>query len=341
MKAIPLLILVLFGLPFVVCGLWLLMSLAGALLRLREFQSKVPATIVAYEQIAVGTHRPIHRPTVRYAYEVHGERRESTRHDLLQSFPVVSRHLGRQGRLPYAVGQTVTAYVDPEGEAVLSLELQYASLLGPGGLVFLLMGGAFVVGPPLAAWRRSGEKRDRERGILAPRFETSQAGLGGVTGVALLITIMTGLVVTEARAWSVPAAIIVAAFASGTGALARLFLRERARRRPFSSSRLKVSSTEWMLSGGRLASPTIELALREETRSMGEDGPGPWTGTDLACSKLSADACPEGWRGSLRIAPEPPPIDELLRRRYWLVRVRDGTREAVYPLGDRTVNSWA
>lgn len=334
------LLLILFGLPFLGCGLWLLLTLAGALVRLHEIRTswvEVPATVVAHESIVLGIRRAFHRPTVRYAYERDGVRHESTRHDLLQAFPLLSRSLGRMGRLPYAVGQTVTARVDPKepGESVLSLELQYATFLGPAALIFLLIGGAFVVGPPLAAWRRAGEARDRERGILAPRFEASQSGLGALTGVALLITLMTGLVLTEAGAWSVPAAILVAAFAAGFGALARLFLRERARRRPFTSCRLILSGSSWTLSDPRrrLKSPAFELAFREESRSMGEDGPGSWTGSDLVRTSLASTPSDEGWRGTVeKDAAQPPPVEELLRRRYWAVRIRDGGREGIFPL---------
>lgn len=331
-KALSSLILVVVGLAFAACGLWLLLSLAGALLRLREFDRKVPAIIVAHETIAIGSRRPIHRPTVRYAYEAHGSRRESNRHDLLQAFPLVSRQLGRTGRLPYTVGQPVMAHVDGEGEAILSFELQYASLLGPAGLMFLLIGVAFAAAPPRAALRRAAERRDRARGIIGPRHETSQAGLAVLTALAFLITVLTALVMTEAGSWSVPAAIVVAGFAAGTGALARLLVREGARRRPFSASRLRLSGTEWTLSRGRLRSPSVELALREETRTMGDDGPGNWTGSDLSCAALEAGSCPEGWRGTLRVDPEPAPIDELFRRRYWLVRVREGSGEAIFPL---------
>ena len=331
-KALPSLFLVLFGLPFFACGLWLLGSLAGAFLRLREFDRQVPATILAHEQIVLGTRRPIHRPTVRYSYEVNGGRRESTCHDLLQTFPLVSRGLGKKGKLPYEVGQTLTAHVDAEGEAILSFELQYAALLGPAGALFILLGGAFMVGPPLAAWRRSGERRDRARGLLAPRWETSQGGLAVLSAVAVGLTLMTGLVITEARAWSVPAAILLVGFAAGTFALARLYLREQSRRRPFAGCRVRRSDGEWTLSGGRLAAPTLELAFRAETRTVGEDGPGPWTGDDEVRLPLEAVACPEGWRGKLSLDAARQPIDEPLRRHFWLLRVRDGSRSADFPL---------
>jgi len=337
-KAVSSILLVLFGLPFLVCGGWLLARLGGAYFMVREIRSewvRVPATIMGHETITIGSRRPIRRPTVRYAYEFGGARYETYRHDLLQELPVVSRALGRTAKLPYEPGATVSAFVDPKApiEAVLSLELQYAGLIGPAGILFLLIGVAFVLGPPLAAWRRSAERRDRASGLIAARWETSQGGLAVLVAVAVGVTAMIGLVMTEARAWSVPAAILVAALAAGSGWLFRLFLRERSRRRPFAACRLRVSGAEWTLLRGGLASPSLELALREETRSMGEDGPGPWKGTDLVCTPLGTALCTEGWRGTFPSdEPRSPAIDELLRRRIWLVRVRDGAREAVFPL---------
>jgi hypothetical protein len=333
-------LLMLFGLPFLACGLYLLLSLAGALRMTWEIErewARVPATILAHEDIVLGVRRPIRVPTVRYAYDFEGRRFESNRHDLLQTFPVASRYL-RRGRLTYDVGQAVTARVDPKSpeDAVLSTETRYASLLGPGGLLFALFGSALVLGPLQARLRMD---RDRFLGLVRPCVETSQGGLAVLVGAAVLITITTALVLTEAGAWSLPGAILVIAFAAGAAALARLWLREEARRRPFAASRLRLSAAEWALSRGRLTSPSFELALREETRSMGDDGPGPWTGTDLACAALEASPCPEGWRGTLRIdASQPAPVDELLRRRYWVVRVREGALAAQFPIapGGRT-----
>ena len=143
-------LLLLFALPFLAIGLWFLGSLAGAWFDARTIRkewTQVPATIVAHESIAIGIHRRFHRPTVRYAYEFEGARYECTRHDLLEEFPIVSTSIGRRGKLPYAVGQAVTAYVDPKApyESVLSLEVQYVGFLGPFGLLFALIGGAFFI----------------------------------------------------------------------------------------------------------------------------------------------------------------------------------------------------
>lgn len=335
---------VLLGLPFLGVGLWLLGSLGWACLLRAQIAANwivVPAVIEAHESIPIGARRPVWRPTVRYSYEVGGSRYESTRHDLLEAFPVVSHALGRKGRLPYDRGQRVTAHVSPSDprKAVLRLELQYVPLLALGGLVFTLVGGAFVGGPLLAARRRAGEARDRAKGVHAPRVETSQLGLATLTAVVGLIAATTALVVTEARAWSVPAAILVAGLAAGALALARLFLRERARRRPFASCRVVLSGVgadrAWTLLDPRrrLQAPAIELALREESRVMGEDGPGPWTGSDLACTPLAATPHEVGWMGTLRFDDaQPAPVDETLRRRYWMVRVRDDGGEGVFPL---------
>lgn len=333
MKPVPAAILALLGVPFLLVGAYLGLSLGGAFFRLREFTRRVPATILAHESINVGGRRPLHRPTVLYEYEVNGERRESRRHDLLQTFPVFSRALGRQGRLPYRIGQTVTAHVDAEGEAVLSLELQYAALLGPAAFIFLAIGGALTVGAPGAAWRTAGIERDRKNGIHPPRFEPSQFGLAVLSLVVLGLALLTGLVVHQAGAWSVPAGILVGGLSVTFAVLLRLFVREQARRRPFTASRFRISGDEWTLSRGRLTAPSLELALREETRSMGEDGPGRWTGVDLACAPLAASAVPEGWRGTFRKdASLPAPVDEALRRRFWLIRVREGTRAADFPV---------
>ena len=327
MKPVPAAILAVLGVPFLLVGAFLGTSLGGAFLRLREFSRQVPATILAHESINVGGRRPLHRPTVLYEYEVNGERRESRQHDLLQTFPVVSRALGRQGRLPYRIGQTMTAHVDPRGEAVLSLELQYAALLGPAAFIFLGIGGALTAGAPVAAWRTARGERDRKNGIHAPRFETSQFGLAMLSLLVLGLTLLTGLVVHQARAWSVPAGILVGGLTVAFGALLRLVVRENGRRRPFTASRVRISGNEWTLSRGRLAAPSLELALREETRSMGEDGPGRWTGADLACTPL------QGWRGTLqKDASLPAPVEEPLRRRFWLIRVREGARAADFPL---------
>jgi hypothetical protein len=322
----------LFGLPFLGVGVWLLGSLAGARNQMREIREswiRLPATIVAHDSLAIGIRQRFHRPTVRYAYEHQGTRYESNRHDLLEEFPIVSTSLGRRGKLPYTVGQTVKAYVNPKEpvQSVLSLELQYESLLGSFGLIFFLIGGAFLLGPPLARWLESEQRRNRERGILTPRFETSQLGLGVLTAVAFLITLATGLVLTEAGAWSVPAAILVAVFGAGTAALARLVIREHVRRRPFAACRILVKGHSWSLSDprGRLISPVLELVYREEVRSMGEDGPGRWMGRDLVCSPLAG--------GSLQTdSAQPDPVDELFLRRYWAVRIRDEGREALFPL---------
>ena len=142
----------LLGLPFLAIGLWFLGSLAGAYSDVRKIRSewiRRPATIVAHESFAIGIHQRFHRPSVRYAYEHEGARYECTRHDVLEEFPVVSTSIGRRGKLPYSVGQAVTAYVDPKApyESVLSLEVQYVGLLAPFGLLFLLIGGAALIGP--------------------------------------------------------------------------------------------------------------------------------------------------------------------------------------------------
>jgi hypothetical protein len=178
--------LMLFGLPFLLMGL-LFFSIAVykgymTLVGVRSWRP-VEAVILSKElEVRSDPERDTFKPLIEYRYEVDGQTYTSKRYDI-----TVISSSGRASKERildrYEVGETVTAYYDPDDPAgaVLTREVSLEFVMFIiGGLVFSGVGGALVFGPAVVyGVRKAREARVQAGCGIKPEFETAVAPMWG------------------------------------------------------------------------------------------------------------------------------------------------------------------